>query len=429
MRRWLTPLLLTTGLSLAGCGQAYEHPEFPGLGEDQVAQLRTVRDFRPEARAARQECLGRLVFDVADDLDLEWALSVDSGSMAVTGFPEGITASFFGMPTGFSYDGVRFHVSDAGQAVAEIERERKNFVDRRSRNLESVRERIREYEIELKEARQQNRSGLVSYAERRIQQAKSRVPEYQANEIVNLDLSDSFAYQDHKDAVRLYLYRADRIFRFFRPSRHEETREQVVDAVRDVVSRFRPRALYEVPAEPGVCLPYAFFADDGHGIYFVRTPLRYADSPGVIYTIDTGPVGDGYRPEPGLFRALSYAVMPPSAALGMARREVQRVGPRGAKIGPYSASQAGMSLNVSEPDQAPVRSYSVYTGTDGMDDLQIWPYIVVEMESFTREQHAKLKDDPPRFEESQQRLDALLRNMHLRPTDPPMPELSKLGAD
>lgn len=49
--------------------------------------------------------------------------------------------------------------------------------------------------------------------------------------------------------------------------------------------------------------------------------------------------------------------------------------------------------------------------------------IRLNLRSFTREQELSLKSYPPPFEESLERLDAVLKSIGLRPTNPVMPEL------
>lgn len=198
-----------------------------------------------------------------------------------------------------------------------------------------------------------------------------------------------------------------------------EVRQQ---AFLDMLRRFQFRKMYEVPKVPGICVPYGFIPDDGKLGFRVGVSMRYADRPGVIYTLGTGVVGergvDGS--EPSLLTAIARA-----GTVGMVPgRDAQRIGPRQARIGALSAEQGGASLNVADPGKPPVRSYSVYTGYGGWGHSRVLPYITVDMRSFTKEQERTLKADPPPFEESLERLDGLLQSIRLRPTEPLMPELA-----
>ncbi len=84
-------------------------------------------------------------------------------------------------------------------------------------------------------------------------------------------------------------------------------------------------------------------------------------------------------------------------------------------------------MNVADPGKPPVRSYSVYTGYAGWNHSRVLPAITVNLRSFTKEQEPTLKADPPPFEESLARLEALLKSIRLRPTEPQMPELVEVN--
>ncbi|MNR68813.1 hypothetical protein D3C85_1936150 [compost metagenome] len=56
------------------------------------------------------------------------------------------------------------------------------------------------------------------------------------------------------------------------------------------------------------------------------------------------------------------------------------------------------------------------------------PSILVDMRSYTRLEAPELSVNPPPFDQSMERLSALLGSIRLRPTQPPMPELANLPA-
>jgi hypothetical protein len=83
-------------------------------------------------------------------------------------------------------------------------------------------------------------------------------------------------------------------------------------------------------------------------------------------------------------------------------------------------------MNVADPGKPPVHSYSAYTGYLGWNHSRVLPAITVNLCSSTKEQE-RTKAGPLSFEESLARLDALLKGIRLRPTEPVMPELSAPG--
>ena len=200
-----------------------------------------------------------------------------------------------------------------------------------------------------------------------------------------------------------------------------QARATFVKAVRN----FRYRKLYEIPKERGICVPYGFWPDDGTTIYHTNATLRWADRQNVLYHFDTGTVTR-------LGSELTWLKAGAVAGMGLGsifqaeatKRVKQRIGPRPALIGGLRGEQGGAVLNVADDDKPPVLNYVMYTGYGGYGGSQVLPFVIVEMKSYTKEQEPELKDNPPPFDESVQRLERFLKSVRLRPTDVPMPELS-----
>jgi hypothetical protein len=98
-----------------------------------------------------------------------------------------------------------------------------------------------------------------------------------------------------------------------------------------------------------------------------------------------------------------------------------------AYIDELAAEQGGAAVQLTEGKRK-FDNYSVFTGYNGCMNSQVLPFIAVDMRSFTQAQAERsrierLKTDPPPFEESKARLDAMLKSIRLRPTTPPMAEL------
>ena len=105
-----------------------------------------------------------------------------------------------------------------------------------------------------------------------------------------------------------YINKDNRLYHFWKKSKNDKTdksqsaekqwRENEPEVL-SLLSRFRPRKLYEVPAEQGFCMPYGFIAgDSGHEKHNMAVTYRLKDHPDVtIFFQDLG-----MEPEAGFHR-------------------------------------------------------------------------------------------------------------------------------
>jgi len=197
---------------------------------------------------------------------------------------------------------------------------------------------------------------------------------------------------------------------------------------KEFLANFKVRNKNDIPREVGICIPFGFIPDDGKTRLDIKQSLRWNDAPGVLYSIHTGDAQPGRLKLPAVEAAASAAV----GTLGSAEEQrvkpfvTQRIGPRASKIGGLTAQQGGVALTVTGKDKKPYEAYSVFTGYSGWLGSAVLPYILIEMSTRSMEQAPELKQNPPAFKQSMDRLETLLKSTRLRPTTPAMPELSSL---
>lgn len=418
---------------LLGCKPSgAENPssaQYPKPTAEQLQQARHL-GYTPPA-GTRQECLGRLVFDV--QRDLQWGVNAPG---LWSGDRYRFTENMHGGHDDLWVGNTQVLVM-APATRASIERMANSLHAKKSNGMREYQTMIetdkginQDRAARLNDPNYQitsdDRAGVLAAIEATkasIADTETRIANIQKDwHPLDLGIPNSLGYAGGPDLYAFVLHEG-RAYKFVSASGEGEPPFDVrQQAFLDMLKRFQFRKMYEVPKVPGICVPYGFIPDDGQLGFRVEVSMRYADRPGVIYTLGTGVVGergiDGS--EPSLLNAIARA-----GTVGMAPgRDGQRIGPRKASIGALPAEQGGASLNVADPGKPPVRSYSVYTGYGGWGHSRVLPYITVDMRSFTKEQESTLKADPPPFEESLERLDGLLKSIRLRPTEPAMPELA-----
>lgn len=425
--------LLAIGQSACGSDTQTTQRASAKSSDWKVEQSEKVRSFKPLLQpGGRSECLGRLSFAVREDL--EWAvdpLSKVEDAEPVR-FEDGVAGE--GLEH-LAYGPLVIWVSQKAGAkdLQEYATRLASWI--KDTSTDEWRQAIAADEVKLANARKEGRTGTVFVMEERIAEARKRLGIAENRQKLQVGLDGAVTYDDGKGVIRTKFMLGDHIFTVLRthPSLREgdPEREKMLAELRSILSRIRARAPGEVPSEPGVCLPYAFITDDGKGDYQAHATFRYADHPGVIYTIDTGlkrpadMAGTGILPTPAPVRVYSYLPATLADFSGQAR-QVKPLAPRGADIGPYRSDQGGVSLNVAKVGEPDVITYSIFTGVQGIDGWQTAPFIGVEMRSYTKMQYPQLPENPPPMAESQQRLDALLKSMHFRKTVPESEEFSRL---
>ena len=80
-----------------------------------------------------------------------------------------------------------------------------------------------------------------------------------------------FAFQNN-NGISVTMYFNSRIHTFAADNKQE---------VLNTLNSLHPRALYEIPTQPGVCSPYVFFLDDGNKTRNVGVTMRLIDHPDV----------------------------------------------------------------------------------------------------------------------------------------------------
>lgn len=440
----LTVVLLISGL-IAGCGPSPVKAVPAQVdGEDAVPSFPPTLKEMHEATApgyksplgVKQECLGRLVFDVAQSV--QWPTFHK-------GYSDGLFNRSFSKNVWDAGDEMRFGntlvavIGSVGGILKESVLESTPAAT--EARLKTLIKEERAYMAGLRKEGAKTETVLthLERAEDAIRSWEKTLKDSQENfEPFNPGLPDSEGYwtswteasdeTNRYSVLRAYLTRGDFIYVFesrsklIKPADKEDHKKSFAA----MLSKFRTRAPNEIPTELGVCVPFGFIPDDGKTVTEFKQSLRFPDAPGVLYTIQTGNVHSRRIKFTPLLAASRASTNPRASSEQDQIKPVvtQRIGPRLYKIGALTGSQGGVVLKVTQPSREKYDMYSVFTGYSGWLGTAVLPYILVDMRTVTKAQAAELKQNPPPFKPSMDRLDLLLKSMRLRPTNPPMPELA-----
>jgi hypothetical protein len=431
---------------LLGCDQSKggESPDGRGDADAQPSRKPTSAEMLKATggdyaspKGILRECLGRLVFDIADPVQWPTFLGSDPSNMFSSMFSDNL----YSMDDAIVVQGVHIAVVEtttdsarerirARTPWARIERHN-GYIKERSEYL------ARLDKLKKKSAKVQVQMENAEFAIKEWEKTKREIQdEY---ERVHLPLADSEAYWTSEEGrggspsdsiYRAYLTRGEFVFVFESVAELSGvmTKEIHNKQFLEFLGRFRPRKANEIPAELGVCVPYGFIADDGRMISDIKQSIRWRDAPGVLYTIQTG----NSTPKNTKMAPLTAVATAMAAKYAIARREeasvelTHQIGPTLTKIGGLPASQGGFALKITRSGQLPFEVYDVFTGYSGWWGTTVLPFVLIEMSTRTIEQMPELKQNPPPFRQSMDRLDRLLKSTHLRPTSPLMPEFAAL---
>jgi hypothetical protein len=380
---------------LTGCGPSVGRDRSNPSPDDEVRSTEklTIEDVRRVTGAgytspagARQECLGRLVFDVGQSV--QWPTYVNKDANF-------IFSSLFGEDVFDSGDGIKvqnMRIAVVGPTTpttlkraysdapwAKIERHKqyinesaayakrlhgeKNVSKRTQKEIADTEKDIRDWENAIKETELKYENFVLPFPDSRA--------------FWNGIDSNGDGILTHS-LYRAYLYRSEYAYIF-------ESEVELIEGMTkerhqqhyflDMVGRFRPRKSGEIPTDLGVCFPYGFIADDGKMITDIKQSLRWEDAPGVIYSIQTGNVTER-NTKSATIRALGSALAAKAALKGDGGEHAvltQQVGPVLTRIGGLRASQGGFALRISNPGREPFEVYNVFTGYSGWGDRRYCP--------------------------------------------------------
>ena len=445
---WLTRLAaISLMVTLASACSAKSGQEVPMRvdGEDAVPSRMPTAEEMLEVTAAgykkpidgKSECFGRLVFEVGQVV--QWPVYLNTEN------PNGPFNRLFSRHIASPGDAMRFgntRIAVIG-SVDGVEKERlfqitpaaieahlqkrisetRAYIDeqrKRTKNREAARKEIGEAEDWIR-----RREKTIRENREQFEPFDPGVPASQGYWTSAIEGNDD---TDRYSVLRAYLTRGEYIYVFestvkMNTPSDKEAHKRDFSAM---LAKFRTRAANEIPTEPGVCFPFGFIPDDGRTVVEFKQSLRYSDAPGVLYTIETGIVHPRRMKATPLLAAAHASINPPPATEENEIRPVvtQRIGPHSIKMGGLSALQGGVVLQAGAGSKK-YDIYSVFSGYSGWLGTAVLPYILVEMHTVNRELATELKQNPPPFKQSKERLDILLQSMRWRPTNPTMPEFER----
>jgi len=385
----------------------------------------------------KEECLGRLVFAVQGNF--EWPTYLndeDSGTLFNRSFGPNVASPGDTMRFGDMYIAVIASVSGV---------KKENVFESTPAALEAhLVNRISETRAYIDDERKNNKNSKL--AKKNVEEAEGWILGWEKTikedrkefEPFNPGLPHSHGYwtstieandeTDRYSVLRAYLTRGEHIY-IFQSSARMKTASDKEAHKRDfsaMLAKFRTRAPNEIPVEPGVCFPFGFIPDDGRTVVEFKQSLRFKDAPAVLYTIETGMVHPR-RLKPTIFMAGAYSSMNPppfNAKADVNAVITQRIGPHFVSMGGVKGMQGGVVMKA-EAKGIKYDVYDIYSGYSGWLGTAVLPYMLVEMQTVNMQQATELKQYPPPYEQSKERLDVMLKSMRWRPTNPPMSEFVK----
>jgi len=246
------------------------------------------------ADTPRQECLGRMTFDVPEEM--QWAVyNADHTHRITEGGGHGFTNKVYASSDNgsYDYDGLTIYVSDivgrdtfdgAARYFKGTIRRNQEELNKKKSTFERILERFKRDNYEKKHISEIE--GEIKEIERQI--SITQVYEY------DLDIPDAYFLGGHIAPDEVLLWRNNRVYSFAFSQAGPDSAERI----KALVERFQPRELYEVPQGPGFCFPYGFIADDGKTAYSIKNSLRFTRTPNVIFTFVAASANDPWQTRP-----------------------------------------------------------------------------------------------------------------------------------
>ena len=252
------------------------------------------------ADTPRQECLGRMTFDVPEDM--QWAVyNADRTDRISEGGGHGFTPKVYasGDAASYDYDGLTIFVSDIVErdtfdgAARYIKGSARLYQEELQRNLETERKLLGEIkELDIRENTKTTREAVERFA-KNIEEVERQIPLTKVYEF-DLGIPDAYFLGDDISPADVLLWRNNRVYYFGFSKAGPDSAERI----KALIARFQPRELYEVPKGPGFCFPYGFIADDGKTAYSIKNSLRFTKTPNVIFTLINASANDPWQTRP-----------------------------------------------------------------------------------------------------------------------------------
>jgi hypothetical protein len=247
------------------------------------------------ADTPRQECLGRMTFDVPEEM--QWATYSAQRTDRITDgrgghvFTPRVTAK--GDVGSYDYDGLTIRVSDI------VERDTFDGAARYLKGTarmyqEELREKKITFEGILERFKRENyKAEHISEIESEIHDIEQQIPLIKVHAF-DLGIPDAYFLGDDVSPAEALLWRNNRVYYFGFSKAGPDSAERI----KALMARFRTRNLYEVPKGPGFCFPYGFIADDGKTAYSIKNSLRFTKTPNVIFTLINASANDPWQTKP-----------------------------------------------------------------------------------------------------------------------------------
>ena len=253
------------------------------------------------AEPVRRECLGRMIFTVPDEM--KWAAHDQYTKSYLykrhQGFSPSVTTPFDALL--YDHDGLRIFVSDKvdKKRLEQLKNEEKgvHYVD--ATRLITFVETTR---LALELAHKWKSSAKV------IAALKGDLQKYEHELMLNQEYEHDLGFADTKAIgtlefpTKAFLWRQQRIYTFSL----QDPKPGAGERLKDLISRFEPRALYEIPTGPGVCLPYGFIRDDGNTHFEFKYSLRLKNSKNIIVGLINASANNPWHSQPAFGTVNDY---------------------------------------------------------------------------------------------------------------------------
>lgn len=195
----------------------------------------------------------------------------------------------------------------------------------------------------------------------------------------------------YPDKLIVLLWRDERVYRFAFGqqsdySEHRSSFEKLLPAARDVLSRFRTRAEFEIPKESGFCLPFGFIADDGKPHYSITMAWHPTNNPDTLYSLSlSDDIGKALNLLPVLASPIQGNPFPSAGA-------IQTFGPTSVQIGTRTGIMGGKSFK--DPEVAGSERFVM---TAGLANKGYEPSMVLKVENYSSTQTTSFKQTKEDF--------------------------------